>query len=200
MLYGYDIFKMARMYERMEFATHCAANMLQNSSKNRENKLITLNDIKNACASAYLTVYNGNTIYDANRTGGGNIPWAHCFVYCIKGMSGEKASILWLVTVWITGGIAQCSSNAADHPRSSVRFLKNASPAQIYKELKIKKDEVKILVELTNVCKISTASDAFGFLMMNPKYSSIYGDSGHYFTSVIIFTPNPGLFSETQPQ
>jgi hypothetical protein len=80
-----------------------------------------------------------------------------------------------------------------------VNFLENASPAQIYKELKIKKDEVKILVEFTNICKTSAASQAFGFLMMNPKYSSAYGGLGHYFTSIVIFTPKPGLFRKTPP-
>ncbi|MDR0581293.1 MAG: hypothetical protein LBG04_04255, partial [Holosporaceae bacterium] len=102
--YVHDIPKYARMKERMEFCAHCAVNMIQNVSQNRENKLITINDIKNACASAHLTVYRGNTVYDPNRKVDGNVPWVHCFVYYIKGMSDEKASVLWLGTVWITGG------------------------------------------------------------------------------------------------
>jgi hypothetical protein len=98
----------------------------------------------------------------------------------------------------------------ADNDCYLVRFLQNNLASLIYKNLKIKKDEIKIIIECYSYfcnsansaytfgdgrpCKNVSPRDAFNFFILSPKPTQ-----WAYFNSIIIFTPKPGLFNETPP-
>jgi hypothetical protein len=103
-----------------------------------------------------------------------------------------------------------------DHGDTMVPYTKKARSSTIYKDLKINKDEIKILVECYSLyiaednfrfsdgrkCSSVSPREAFGFLVLRPTASAA-GYSARqkpYFTSIVIFTPKPGLFNETAPE
>jgi hypothetical protein len=68
----------------------------------------------------------------------------------------------------------------------------------------IKSGEKKIILEIcfyrTNGSKISPR-EVFGLLVLNPKYYAYHNAVEQSFLATfVIFTPKPGLFSETPPQ
>ena len=63
LFYIHDLSKLKRYHDQTEFVAQQMVNILQNISQNRENKKITINDIKRAASLAFLSVYPGNTMY-----------------------------------------------------------------------------------------------------------------------------------------
>ena len=59
--YVYDLAKMKRYNERMDFVGHQMAGMIQNISQNRADKRITKADLRNIISAAYTTIYPGDT-------------------------------------------------------------------------------------------------------------------------------------------
>ncbi|MDR1334234.1 MAG: hypothetical protein LBJ71_03385, partial [Holosporaceae bacterium] len=63
----------------------------------------------------------------------------------------------------------------------------------IHKDLKIKNGEVKMILNvMLQADSQPKSADFWGFCVLTPKIEQ----KGGYFHSVVIFTPNPGLFSE----
>ncbi|MDR1982449.1 MAG: hypothetical protein LBQ08_01460 [Holosporaceae bacterium] len=211
--YMHDIPKYKRIQSKMEFAAHCAANILQNVSKNRTNKRITWNDMKYALIQGGMTFYPETSVFciGGERT---HI-YGHClstFVHCVKGLEDGKASVLWQIMYSSQNNTTPAENFNTGvlegHACSVVKYLQNVDPSSILEGLKINKDEIKILIEYGLLYVLSTSGyaftdgricldvspqKAFGFLILSPKVSA--GDV--YFTRVVVFTPKPGLFDET---
>jgi hypothetical protein len=209
MWYIHDISKMARMREKMKFVGHEMAGIFQNISQNRENKRITSDDIKRAVAAAYLSVYPGKTMYTTSYC---TTPLGYAsqgYLYCVKGLENEKASAVWCVR-WHSAN--ESSSPGAitliwRDSRSIVNMSSNVDPSEIYPDLRIRKGEIKILIEVafhyyfapdstygftdSRKCSKVAPKTAFGFFVLNPP--------GKYFNTVVIFTPKPGLFGDAAP-
>jgi hypothetical protein len=206
------------MQKQTEFVGHEIAGILQNISRNREDKRISRDDIKNAVAAAYLSIYPGKSAYVTNTSGirhiYGNAAYGN--IYAVRGVSGGKAQVIWQVVFHLTGDTTACTSpgtmryiygkfSAGESIIPSVEF----SFSKVLPGSDIKNEEFKILVECSlffeksgyyglangsNWGKISTGQ-AFGFQMLNPKPRK----GRTYFNSVAIFTPNSKLFDETAP-
>ena len=93
---------------------------------------------------------------------------------------------------------------------SSVKYLKNTAPKNIYQKLRINPGEIKIIVETCIlVCEnyygdingiFHSIKNMLGLYFAKP---AIHGNGeGNYsaFNSIVIFSPRPGLFSETPPK
>ena len=97
-----------------------------------------------------------------------------------------------------------------DNTGTVVRYKTEVPPSEIYSGLKINPGEVKIIVDsclYRNSDRMTTLEgtfpshkEAFGFYLLNPKHVDESSKSHYFFHSVIIFTPKPGLFSETNPK
>jgi hypothetical protein len=96
--YLHDVPKYKRMQAKMSFCAHCMANILQNVSNGQK---VTLQHINHAMQAAYLTFYPGKTMRGTAQfyMPLGHFP--HGFVYCVKGISGKKASVVWDVAFFL---------------------------------------------------------------------------------------------------
>jgi hypothetical protein len=209
--YLYDISKMARMREKMKFVGYEMAGILQNISQNRANKRISKDDIRHAVAGAYLSLYLGKTMYAVS---GGFAPLGHTSsgnLYCVKGEKDGNASVIWCVrwhSAYNTPSPATISVVGRDS-RSIVKLGSDVKSSSIYPDLRIEEGEMKILLEVTlhysqapgyGFADGRDGADvppktAFGFFVLNPPKNG----QSVYFNTVVIFTPKPGLFSETAP-
>lgn len=211
----HDLFTIQRWYSQTEFVAYQMVQMIQSISQNRSDKKITLADLRYIVSVAYLTIYPGTTMFPQ---GSGHVfgHFPHPFVYYVKGLSNGNASCIWRVqlhpskSVFATPQTMGAVCVSEPHSASIVQYKTDVSPAQIWPTLKIKPGEVKIIVE-TNVFygsdgtywrfadgRIGVPSrEAFGLFLITPKHTA--GGSG-YFNSVVIFSPNPGLFDEGGPQ
>jgi hypothetical protein len=220
MYYMHDLPKLARIHERMEFCAHCMVNLLQNCSQNRENRRITANDIRYAVAAAFLTIYPGMTMYEtsARRFRYGHFP--HYWIYYIVGESDGTASMAWSITGWTDMGGGVVNPNRicveyhinSSHSKSTVTYGKKKNPSLIYPGLTIKPGEKKIILECA-LCYHDDMGTQYGFtdgrLIANVPAKKAFGfwilpikatRSSVFFNKAVIFTPKPGLFSETPPQ
>jgi hypothetical protein len=209
----HDIPKYARMKNKMEFVAHEMVGILQNVSQNRENKKITLTDIKHAMCAAYLSIYPGVTMYATSQY---HMPlghFVHGWIYYVTGLAEGNASVVWSAAFLIDNKDPACGIQNSQHGESIVKYKQNANPSEIYKDLRINEGEVKILVECSSMypsksgdryfsdgrgCSNVSPREAFGFWALTPKSQSPNGWG--YFNTVVIFTPKPGLFSETGSQ
>ncbi|MDR2157893.1 MAG: hypothetical protein LBO02_01075, partial [Holosporaceae bacterium] len=210
--YMHDLPRLKQINSRMSFCAYCMASMLQEVSQNRENKKITVADLKNVATSAFLTIYPGKTTYPTSLQ---KFIYGHfldCFVHCVKGVNGN-ASVLWnkrMCSYNYTGAGPSdiyCGSFTGSHWSSMVKCQQNVAPSSICKDLTIKNGETKIIVECLSYVDLNygftdgrpgstSARERFGFWIMNIKPR---GGTCGYFNQVVIFTPKPGLFDETQP-
>ncbi|MDR1235406.1 MAG: hypothetical protein LBJ96_00205 [Holosporaceae bacterium] len=201
---------MARMREKVKFVGYEMANILQNISQNRVDKKITKDDIKHAVAAAYLSVYQGKTMYTTSRL---CTPLGHASsgnLYCVKGLENGNASVIWCHR-WHSANNSPSPAEITIENRDSRSIVNmgSNSPSKIYPDLRIQKGEMKILVEVcfhyskssgygftdSRMCADVSSKTAFGFFVLNPPRK---GDS-IYFNTVVIFTPKPGLFDDTAP-
>jgi hypothetical protein len=200
-------------------------NILQNISQSRSDKKIKLSDLKIAAISCFLPLYPGKTMFctslsPTKKPYGHNPVW---FIHCVKGRGDGKADVLWQV---LFSSQENLSPNEMPHfgvrkahANSVVKYYSNTAASSIYKDLTINSGEIKILIECSSIyfygnknysfsdgrpfTKV-TPREAFDFLVLSPKHKTVYGKAVStgttYFNSVVIFTPKPGLFSETAPQ
>jgi len=219
LFYINDLMRIKRYYSMTEFMAQQFVNIIQNISQKRENKAITLNDMKYASALSWLSLYPGTTMHHTDpRTDHSHelshYPWH--FIYYIKGLPGGKASVMWLRYTFPQKSIIPrgmyCNSNDTNNymKGSVINRGTNVEPSSIYPTLKINEGEAKIIVE----CHLSAYADsmsssdynpsddsnacarkAFRLRLVNPKSAG----GQRYFNSVVIFTPKPGLFTETRP-
>ena len=220
----HDLFKIQRYYSQTEFVAYQMAQMLQTVSQNRSDKKITWSDLKRVTAAAYLSIYPGTTMF---WQGKGHVfgHFPHPMVYYVKGLSNGNASCIWRAQMHPSheGNTSPSNMNGApnnhdDYNISAVRYKTDVPPAQIYPTLKIKPGEVKIIVDALIYYQQGSyfpfadgqtdvsVREAFGLYLVTPKVrrqnpaSLSYNQNCGYFNSVVIFSPNPGLFDETPPQ
>jgi hypothetical protein len=214
MLYGHDIFKLARIRERIEFCTYCGINMIQNISQGRENQRITRTDIMTIAHAMWLPFFGGGinqystTAPTTSRTYKmpcGYVPQIE--LYCFKGMGGGMAKLCWMVN-------ANCALGPNPANIDIMSDMRQYSPikttvgstykvSDIRNGLAINENEIKIIA-LSRFCmngasptdgKNFSLSQRLGLLIIR-----IGGElSGTYLHTVVIFTPKPRLFSETPP-
>jgi hypothetical protein len=184
-------------------------------SQNRASKRITWNDLKFAIITGFSTVYPGKTMFGTKAF---THIYGHCplaFVICVKGVGNGKASVLWQMMYSMHRNLSINDNNNTglrdNHVNSTIKCLENKEPSQIYNGLEIKENEIKILVECTifyivsndafftdgRSCRDIPFREAMGFFILNPKMTLEWDTNNCYFTRVVVFTPNPGLFDET---
>ncbi|MDR1334501.1 MAG: hypothetical protein LBJ71_04765 [Holosporaceae bacterium] len=208
--YLHDIPKYKHIKTKLNFCAHEMVNILQNASQNRDaaHKKITVSDIQNALAGAYMSIFPGKTMYttSAHTLPRGQGPFA--VLHCVRGLGGGKASVLWQRAVYTVDYSDSPSIIVVVNGHWSGRILVAASASAdmsaIYPDLKIQNGEIKIIVECTIMGGYNftdgrlgddvSPREAFGLLILTPK-----NRRGCYFNTVAIFTPNPGLFDKTAP-
>lgn len=215
--YIQDLHHLKQMQDRMKFVATEIASILQNISQNRVNKTITLTDIKHAACAAYLSFFPGKTLYNsAFRTSPlGYSVSGH--IYCVKGLDDGTASVLWCKrwhSAIETYAPASLTIQEKDRFRTLVNLGTNVAPSAIYKDLKIEKNEIKIIIEAASHCadnlklpdgktvaQSGGRAKVYGFYIYPFKGTFPDADGGSInFSSVVIFTPKPGLFSEVEPK
>ena len=228
LFYINDLIRIKRYYSQTEFVAQQFVNIIQNISQKRgasdSTKLkISIPDIKYAASLAFLSMYPGKTMYIIG-TSGARHELSHAprlNIFYVKGLPGGKASCKWLLRFlgdYASTPITLSSkSNTAGENARSVNVPADATtPSDIYPTLKIGENEEKIIVEvnLVNASHIMNANNyvetdkqatlakkAFNCRLVTPKplETEAAATEGWYFSSVVIFTPKPGLFSETPP-
>lgn len=174
--------------------------MIQNIHKN-DGKPITIKDLKYITSAAWLTVFPGMTLFYPKKVCRSYDAYTH--LYYIKGLDDGNASCMWrfyncaLDKTSSTPNEFGASISYINWHISKVRYLANANPSSIYKGLKINPGEVKIIVETLFIMKNPKSDkNAFGFYLISPKCTS-NSSYKYYFHSIVIFTPNPGLFNDS---
>lgn len=139
--------------------------------------------------------------------------FAHTWTYYIVGTGENKAQIKWLCNTWpgnpnVTGKAYRSETHQSSHPGSTIAY-KSGEASSIYPLLRIRKNEVKILVECafrygdcdrkfpdgSSTQKVPV-KDAFNFLLLSPKeFAKVT-----YFPAVTIFIPTGKAFSEEAPK
>lgn len=213
-----DLSKLKRYYDQTEFMAQQMVNIIQNMSQKRgasdSTKLkITQTDLAYAFALSHLTMYPGTTMYHSGQGHGSfHLPLAN--VYYVKGTENGKASCIWRAGVW-TSGNSVISPKTLHHDvtragvsNSIIKYKSNVLPEEIYSQLKINFNDVKIIIELfsqwsasytDNVGnKKSSLKEALGLYIATPKH--IGTNPASFFNTVVIFTPKPGLFDDEGPQ
>ncbi len=207
LFYINDLVRIKRYYSQTEFVAQQMANMIQNISQNRESKKITKIDFQNITALVWLTMFSGTTRW--SRPLG---YWPGFAMYYVKGEENGNASCVWRVWSTYENSTSPESNMHWDvgnfsYNLSSVHWKNNSSPSSIHHLLKITPGEYKIILEtaicghpnVKNTAGASSIKQKMNLYIASPK---IYGsDEGFHtcFNSVVIFTPKPGLFSETAP-
>lgn len=215
--YVNDLSKLKRYYDQTEFVAQQMVNILQNISQNRTDKKINKNDIKYAASLAHLTIYPGKTMYADGKRGKYSHELSHMpffFIHYVRALSGGKASVLWSYYCFCYSAVDptgwQVDVNSSTY--CVVKRKTNVAPKDIYPTLKIDEgDDDKIIIECPLFCRERTmslnayaASDnqdtrakkAFKCMLATPRASYKKSLFGFYFPSVVIFTPQKGLFDE----
>jgi hypothetical protein len=186
----------------------------------KEIRRITLNDIRHAFCSAHLSAYLGTYSIFSNNKGYhryGHAP--HGWIYYLKGV-GSSVCCFWMIqveSVNVAGStpftIAVGAKTSGAENRSFVRIAagETKNPAAVYPGLSMSNGEVKIVVEVAPYHhpssnsgnrllngRMITSKEAFGFFVIDPKITSYTGRET-FFNTVIIFTPESGLFDESAP-
>jgi hypothetical protein len=212
LFYINDLVKIKRYYSQTEFVGQQMANMIQNVSKNRgtDQKKITKEDLKNAFCLAWLTVFpnSSSMFYEGNSAlGFGYLP--HSFVYYVRGLNNGQASCFWRAFISPNGSSHKSPLTTfvwiytTDNKGSPVRMkTSEVNPSEIYPSLKIEPGQEKIIIVSSFYRKSSylpSNKQSFGFYLLDPKHLNENDNTWYFFHSVVIFTPKPGLFTETAP-
>jgi hypothetical protein len=190
--------------------------MIQNISQSRTDKKITLKDLRYCISAAFLSFYPGTTQFAKSHTVFKQPGFVHGKIFYVVGNDNGKASVPWAMQYQYGGGSTSCTSPESvviskhdDDERYVTRVRNNKEPSEICPKLSIKPGETKIIIEnfiyftksasykLTDNRTWLNISlrEAFGFLILTPKVQGV----SFYFTSIVIFTPKPGLFDESVP-
>ncbi len=198
--YIHDLPRYKQLQERMSFAAHEIASTLQNIARTK-NSAITCTDLENAARLANLSVFPGTTQY--SPTGGwvdaplGYIPLTR--IHYVVGTGSNEANVKWFCRLYPYGmGLIWREKFGGERFPTETKVTSwSGKPEDIYPDLKLSKNEVKIIVE-NKFETIKTDSRMFGFYLLDPLKS--YKVPGQLFNSVVIFSPVPGAFSETLPE
>ncbi len=223
--YASDVPRYSRYKSQMKNAAYIAASMIQNVSQNRGDKRIKKTDIGNISYTWGMSIWGVGRKWCITNS---YYPLGFCCVTYtgyIKGTGTNKAKIMWTTYCYTTSSnpsvTAYTSSGSNASAGASFFYGKTLNTeydsTKINKDLKINSGEVKIIIELymcfrpTYKFNSSTASwtaanakseisKRLGFYLLQSKESAAHSttDLG-YFNTIIIFSPRPGLFSETPP-
>ncbi|MBE6447295.1 MAG: hypothetical protein E7015_02290 [Alphaproteobacteria bacterium] len=216
LLYIHDLVKIAKIKKNLSFSAECAVNMLQNISQLRSDKKITRKDYDYISAAAFLSYDGGNLDHFGSYSSENIIiPAVQMSIYYLKGCENNTAKIMWACIPFgapvptqsrgeiVTSGTIKQWVNGAQWKIGQEYDVQHLHP-----QLNIKKDEVKILLDLylnSSWCYGTTNKDkehpsTWGLFLHNPKATSFGSNTGGWFHTYIIFAPRPGLFNETPPQ
>lgn len=207
----YDIPKMQRYKRQVKFIANQMVQIVQAASANRSNKRISLNDLKYAACSAYLTVYPGISMHTPKENYYVKGFYPECEWFYVKGEANGRASVKWRVHGNYSSTQYVQLVLHSDSSSTVVRYRTNVVPSEIYPTLTIREGEYKIIIECHlrfspsyhfadgRLC--GNARNVFGFLMHNPR-PAVANDSTWQspFVEVAIFTPHDGMFDETPPK
>ncbi|MDR0555457.1 MAG: hypothetical protein LBG20_00370 [Holosporaceae bacterium] len=206
--YMHDLPKLARIKERMEFCAYCAVNMIQNVSHGAE---ITSRNIAHIWGAAFLPFFGGGVLQYQSETSSYVYPLGlvcDCCLIYLKGRGNGKVTVLWsLWNYWFqVPNLMSINSGIVRGPFPAVGSTVDATVVD--KNLSIREGEYRAIVflSITNSSSVLLPNGTratnipsrqlFGFWIYNPTYKY----SNAYFYAYVIFTPKPGLFSETPPQ
>ncbi len=204
LFYIHDLVKIKRYYSQTEFVAQQIANMIQNISKNRENKAVTLRELARISRLAWLSVYpesamffqGSDTVYSFGHT-------YQTMIYYVQANEDGTASCKWRLFVRGQSRTHYAGVYYTDNKGSPVRYKTNVQPSEIYPLLKLEPGQDKIIV-VTDLYRKSSYTkpdgislsnkQAFGFYLLDPKHLDENTGTWYFFHSVVIFTPKPGLF------
>jgi hypothetical protein len=211
----HDIPKYYQMQAKMKFVAHEVINMLQNVSRGQP---ITVAHLKHIYSAAFLSLYPSNGLFHSQKYCHPLGHFPELMIYCVRGNADGTASLLWpfRISSWnhdtVMNTPSSLHSSSSINGRATISNGQNVVPSKIYPTLSIKPGQIKIIVEVILIyssnykfgdgswCKVAP-NRAFGFWMLpisGRKTNAINADTA-YFNTVVIFTPKPGLFSETKP-
>ena len=184
----------------MRFVSTQMVQMIQAVSQNRTDKQITIEDLANIGRAAYLSVLG-----TAPLSYGREQYQTSYVIYYVRGEANNKASVIWEVyfeNYCKADWTVYSAVNNSKKFSFVVKRKTNVNPSEITPNLKIKEGEVKIILECSMLLlqtNINTRT-AFDFLIYSPRFYKLSNSAHRYFfTSILIFTPKPGLFFETPP-
>ncbi|MDR0968767.1 MAG: pilus assembly protein [Holosporaceae bacterium] len=214
----HDIPKYYQIQAKMKFVAHEVINMLQNAPRGQP---ITVAHLKHIYSAAFLSLYPSNGLFHSQK-------WCHplghfpeLMIYYVRGNDDGTASLLWpfRISSWNHQTVMNTpsslySGSSMSGERPTVSNGQYVVPSKIYPTLSIKPGQVKIIVEVILIyspqykfgdgssCSKVASNRAFGFWMLplsSGRQTSASNVDTAYFNTVVIFTPKPGLFSETPP-
>ena len=214
--YAHDLPKMQRWHRQTQFVTDQMAQIIQS-----HNRRITIDDLINAGKMAYLTIFPGETML-AKKMFYYPLGYVAAYgIFYVKGVGENKTSVIWSAYFAVDGYCNYTARNGVWYQFSSTylslfksKSLTDATSTQIHPKLRIKQGETKIIVECAleyvhgryyadgTPCSSRSFREAFGFLIFSPscvRYPYGSWTFHSFFHSVTIFTPKPGLFSDTAP-
>lgn len=218
-----DLATLQRWHSQTQFVAYQMAQMIQTISQNRSSKAITADDLRNIVGAAYLSIYPGTTMFTENNAKRSASFFGHNplgYIYYVKGNDDGTASVVWGRRFHIASyQMTSPSKMSVDTylGRSNVKNLQNAAPSEIYPSLTMKPGDKKIIVECCIHYSQSgsyyftdgratanvSPSKAFGLYLLSltpPKTRNNNDNDAIYFSSAVIFSPNPYLFTDTAPQ
>ena len=214
-----DLARFKYLQQKMAFVASEMVNILQNISQERTDKKITKNDIAYAMRAAYMSLFPGDTlngkINDPISTPLGYYPYMH-IVY-VKGMASGKASGKWVLRMWTTWN--QYNSTTGIAETNLGYSTGTVAASSFWPTLTVSEGNYKVIIQCAvyydrtgkynetffagpfkgKKCGQVSTRQAFGFHIINPKGVGNTYQNG-FFPVTVIFTPKPGLFSETVPQ
>jgi hypothetical protein len=212
----HDIPKYYQIQAKLTFAAHCCVNMLQDVSVNRANKKITKSDVQRiAHAWTLIPWSNPNIVY---QNSAGKLPlnfFANIFLFYVVGTGDNKCKVMWSLysstntkTIptlnWNSNTSGALTAGWASSLRLKGNLQTNINSTKLLPNFHIKNEEKKVIVEIVlySYNPPSHFRRGFGFWMLSPKPSVTPPSSKErgFFTTFVIFTPKPGLFTETPPQ
>ena len=215
--YVHDLALYAQLKSKTEFVAYSVVSMLQNVSQNRSSRRITLDDIRRIRCAASLIVYPAMLGFATSGRGSSAYRsvghFLSLYIYCVVGTGNNKGKCVWR---WDSGyqnttvANSDSGTTTGNNLYAVVRYQGSETDTNnIYKGLTIKNGEMKIIVEIslrTGLCKYTNGqsvssvpiSKRFGFYLITPKCPTPKGNGSH-FHSVVIFSPNPDLFTTSPP-
>jgi hypothetical protein len=212
-----DAPKYSRIYYKMKFCSYVAVNMVQYISQERENKIVTKEDMSYIFAIAPMPFFGASNRQYGSPTKHQLGYWSYGKLYYIKGTAHNRGKIMWCLDSNCHGGTPG-SVQPVVMPKCSFSSIAGTfdteyQSGQITPELTIEKDEVRMLYEISLVSASGVKdsneetiwsgsippSSLFNFYVLTP--GKTFTSSTYYpcFTVVTIFTPKKGLFTETPP-
>ena len=220
-----------RLYQlKLKNTAYFAINMMQNITDTRENKAITLNDLRNIRACAFANIYRSTAQFKNDK---GNYPlghYGHIYLYYLKGTGTNQASVKW---IWDSGAPGPKPSQPEnEHILTTIEKQVNSivdptrtKAGEIYKDLQINNGEIKLIVEVsilvpgqsdTGAADIATLNGKDGATLISSSEAvrqsgagklgfyilpvrNMNGTLNSYLNYVAIFTPKPGIFSDSVP-